>query len=418
MSSHLAVAKANPQQNTRDSPHCKLTILGGPDGTLQQASMACTGTPTAEISLHSTHLKSFKGSFTGVTLVPGCDSVVTKGPSCLITICSGSLVFRDSIMSSVPAIPLESLVCAVHNSRLQVFNNTFEGNMVRPIMVGGEAAVALHASNVSQNVVNGSGAGIWVDGDASVTITAGSRVEGNMAVASSTGGFGGGLYVVGSGRVVVAGGSSVSANMAPFGAGMWLAANASVNISGASSVHSNYDGGVGGFGGGLAMDNNARVVIAGGSSISNKTAAIGGGIAAGENTSIVLMGGSSVHGNTAVMGGGSVGSVITACASKVVSYLASNASADIHGASAQSNFDRGCGGFGGGVGLDNNARMLIASGSSISNNTAAIGAGLAAGANARVEIVGSSSVHGNAAIMPLSHACHADALSPGLPYPV
>lgn len=262
----LATVKASLQQH---SSHCKLTILGQDEGVLQQARMVCTGTPTAKILLSSTHLTSFQDSFTGVRLATSCNSVVTKGASCLVTVCSGSIVLQDSSVSAVPSIPLAGLVCGVHSSRLEVYNSTFANNQVQSLKFGDQAEVVLHSSNVSNNMVNGSGGGMWVEGSASVTFTAGSRVQGNVAF-TGTGGYGGGLYVVGNARVVVDGGSSVSGNMAPGGAGLWLAGSASIVINGTSSVQSNFDGGVGGFGGGLAMDNNARVVIDGGSIISNR----------------------------------------------------------------------------------------------------------------------------------------------------
>jgi hypothetical protein len=52
-----------------------------------------------------------------------------------------------------------------------VHDSDFSNNKVRPLMIGDKAEVVLHASNVSNNVVGSDwGGGIWVEGNASVTM--------------------------------------------------------------------------------------------------------------------------------------------------------------------------------------------------------------------------------------------------------
>jgi hypothetical protein len=119
----VCMSMADPQAASL----CKLTILGGDDGAVQQASMVCTGSTTQSISLNPTHMGPFAGNFTGVDLVPSCTAAYT----CLITICSGTIVLRDSNVSSVRGMPLKNLMCVVLDSRLQVENSVFANNKVR-----------------------------------------------------------------------------------------------------------------------------------------------------------------------------------------------------------------------------------------------------------------------------------------------
>jgi hypothetical protein len=112
----VADANVAAQQASR----CKLTIGGGDDGMLQQAGMTCSGTPTATISLDSTYLApSIPSQWCwGSPWLPSCESEVTEGVPCLISVCSGSMVLWDSSVSWVPDIPLSGLVCVVHDSKL------------------------------------------------------------------------------------------------------------------------------------------------------------------------------------------------------------------------------------------------------------------------------------------------------------
>lgn len=133
-----------------------------------------------------------------------------------------------------------NLVCVVHDSRLEVYNSAFRGNQARPFLIGDQTNVVVHGSIVSNNVVSGAGGGgMWVEGNADVTIT-GSSVDGNSATRG-----GGGLSVDGNARVSIAGGSSISKNTAEWGAGLVASRNASVTLTGGSSVNWNKAGGNG-----------------------------------------------------------------------------------------------------------------------------------------------------------------------------
>jgi hypothetical protein len=133
-------------------------------------------------------------------------------------------------------LPLKVLVCVVHDSRLEVYDSRFTNNMVRPLMIGDQATVVLHTSNVSYNTIDRetSGGGMWVAGSARVTITGGSRVHGNTAGPS-----GGGVLVQENASVVIAGGSIISNNRAGWGGGLAAWENANVTITEGSSLHGN-----------------------------------------------------------------------------------------------------------------------------------------------------------------------------------
>jgi hypothetical protein len=192
----VAAVNGDPQQ----ASHCKLTILGGAEGTLQQASMVCTGNPTAIISLNTTHLGRFTANFNGANLAPPCQATY----SCLITVCGGTMVLRDSSASWVRGLPLTNLVCVVHDSKLEVHDSLFVNNHALAFTVGDKASIILHTTNISNNVVNASGAGVLVVDNASATITDSSTLQGNTANYN-----GGGLAAFGNGRVCVSGDTRV-----------------------------------------------------------------------------------------------------------------------------------------------------------------------------------------------------------------
>lgn len=100
-------------------------------------------------------------------------------------------------------VPLQGLLCVVHNSSLKVHNSSCAYNQMRPFVVGDQADVMLHATNVSNNVADGFGGGVAVQGNASVAITDGSRLRNNSAI------FGGGVSAVDNASLTLAGGSSI-----------------------------------------------------------------------------------------------------------------------------------------------------------------------------------------------------------------
>lgn len=190
----LVSAQTLEHADGQQAAHCRLDILGLQNGRLHRAGMNCTGVNTLTVALNSTYLRRFETNCTGINLATSCPSEVTEGApySCLVTICKGTVVLLDSRVSWVRGNPLNGLLCVLHNSSVEVYNSRFMNNQVRPLVVGGQARMLLHASNVLRNAFNGSGAGLWVEGNASVTISGGSRLQGITARE-----IGGGLSAVG-----------------------------------------------------------------------------------------------------------------------------------------------------------------------------------------------------------------------------
>lgn len=216
-----------PSLQQAAAAQCRLVIVGRKDGTLHQASMNCTGSTQPTIALNTAHLRRFEGNFRGVKLAESCPpSEMTTNSSCLMTICSGSLVLRNSRVSWVRRNTVRSLVCVADSSRLEVHNSRFTYNQVGPLVVDDQAVVVLQASNVSYNIVNRDtiGGGLMVGGNAHETITDGSRVQGNLV-----GGSGGGLAVRGNARLTITDGSRVHSNAANgIGGGLVASDNADI----------------------------------------------------------------------------------------------------------------------------------------------------------------------------------------------
>ena len=161
------------------------------------------------------------------------------------------------------------------------------------------------------------GGGLCAVGNASVTLAAGSRVQGNVAV----NGTGGGLYLAGyfnwidKPSVTLTGDSSVHGNTAACGGGVY-ATSGSLTLTGGSNVQGNVADRDGGglyvskssgnrffaYAGGAVSE--ASVLITQGSSVHNNTAGSGGGGLSLSRASVVVVGGSSVHSNSAPTGGG------------------------------------------------------------------------------------------------------------------
>jgi hypothetical protein len=401
----LVTADPLERSNEQQAAQCKLTILAGSNGRVQQASMSCTGAVKPTVGLNATYLKSFRDQFTGVDLGASCISKATEDTPCLITICSGSIALRDSSVSMVQGVPLKGLMCVAHSSRLEVYNSRFTNNQVRPFLIGDQARVVLHHSHVSNNAVGryANGGGMLVEGNAIVTLRCGSRMEGNLVgldgggVAAfdtarvtitgnskvhgnTAGAGGGGVYVYDNARVEVAGGSSISNNKAAWGGGLDAEGNSTVTITGGSIVQGNM-GGQGG--GGLFVGGNASVEVAGGSNISKNVAGFGGGgLDAWDNVSITITGGSSVHGNRADRSGGGV-------------EIATDAQVAIINSSVHGNR---AGRFGGGVSAQATSKVTIHNSILIGNTAQNMGGGLLAMHNARVLVANGSRIHSNQAL--------------------
>ena len=267
-------------------------------------------------------------------------------------------MLKRSCVSFVRGILLNSIVCVVGNSRVQVHWSRFSQSHVRPLAVFDLPHLLLNGSIVSNNSVHGFSGGIRLEGRANVTITGGSRVQGNNATQD-----GGGLVARGNAVLTVDGNSSLSGNSAgQFGGGLVAFGNVNITFTGASIVN----------------DNVAR----------NRS---GGGLALWDTVKCVLMVGSRVHGNSAARSGGG----LVANNSTHISVL--GCSID------HNNADNG-----GGIADWQSARVVLDRNSSVHNNTAGdagggifvqgkFGGGVSAGDNVTITLTGSSSVHSNTA---------------------
>jgi hypothetical protein len=270
--------------------------------------------------------------------------------SCLVTICSGRLVLRNSNVSWVRGLPLDSTVCVVGDSMIEVHNSVFSDNDATALAIFDNARVLVNASTISRNSLVG---GVVVGDDANVTITGSSTVHGNVASEN-----GGGLCARGRAVLMVAGNSSVSGNSAnQFGGGVAAFDNVSITITGGSSVQGNT---VHDTGGGLAVwGNGVSCTLMGGSRVYGNTAAMyGGGLVVLNNAAVILTGGSSVHENLAGVSGGGI--------MAFHSTVAITGGSSVRGNTARVS--------GGGLGMYG-SRVTISNHSTVSNNTCVRGVG-------------------------------------------
>jgi hypothetical protein len=213
------------------------------------------------------------------------------------------------------------------------------------------ARLVLNRSTIANNVVEGTGGGIYVKGEASVVVDGGSRVHGNTAPLG-----GGGVYVRGNASVAIT--------------------NSSVYNNSAHSALTNSSGG-----GGLHVMGNGSVSLAGGSSVHRNTADLGGGICVAGDATVWVAGGTRVQGNTAWLSGGGM-------------FVADKAIAVITGGSSV--YNNTAGESGGGLYIQGNARVALEDNSSVRLNIAAsFGGGLVVTSTASVVVTGSSSVSAN-----------------------
>jgi hypothetical protein len=299
---------------------------------------------------------------------------------------------------------------------VDVHSSKFSSNLVRPLAVFGQAHLLLNGSIVSNNSVIGGGGGLRLEGRANVTITGGSRVQGNNATQDGGGllaynstcvsvlgssidhnkaGWGGGIQASGAAHVMLDRNSSVHGNTAEHnGGGLGLYDSATLSLTGGSSVYGNT---ARDFGGGLSVSDNATVSLTGSSSVHNNIADGGGGLILFANATISLTGGRCVHGNTA---GGSGGGAECDGACHCIPHWRQQCArqhcwllwwrAALWGNPHVS--------LTGGGGL-NNATVSLTGGSSVHGNTAGgFGGGLSVSENATVALTDGSSVHGNRAV--------------------
>jgi hypothetical protein len=302
-------------------------------------------------------------------------------------------MMQNSRVSWVQTTTLERLLCVGHNSRLKLFNSSFTNNWVRPLEVGDQASVVLHACNLSRNNIAYYGGGLRVLGNATVTLSGGSSISNNTAakvssVGDNTGG--GGVFVGENATFTLSGGSSITNNTSGSrGGGLYVNGTARVALSGGSSISHNTAANTGG---GVGGTHNVSVTLTGGSSISNNVAGAGGGLFLMQGPTINITGGSSVHGNRALM---TVGGGVYCWIGKI--YLDNSMwhdnSAGLNGGggymdkatfglanNSSLHSNRALHGSGGGVFIFGGV-LIIRDGSSIVNNscTPGVGGGVAAG---------------------------------------
>ena len=318
-----------------------LYLLGG-EGRILRAGMRCTG-PQPTIGLAPAHLAAHKSNFLGVAITSSCVVKNEYIKSCLVTICSGRLVLRNSSVSWVRGLPLDSTVCVVGDSMIEVHNSVFSDNHATALAIFDNARVLVNASTISHNSLDG---GVVFGDDANITITGRSTLHGNIASEN-----GGGLCARGRAVLMVAGNSSVSGNSAyQFGGGVAAFDNVSITMTGGSSVQGNtaHD-----TGGGLAVwGNGVRCTLMGGSRVYGNTAAMyGGGLVVHDGATTALAGGSSVHENLAGVSGGGI--------MALHSTVAITGGSSVRGNTARVP--------GGGLGIDG-SRVTISNHSTVSNN--------------------------------------------------
>jgi hypothetical protein len=256
--------------------------------------MRCNG-PQPNIALGSQHLAAHRHNFSGIAITSSCSGSFFNTSVCLMTVCSGSLVLKNSTVSWVRGIPaIRRVVCVVGNSSVEVRNSTFSLNHYTPLGVWDNARLVLSRSTVNNNVVNVSGGGIMA-GNTSAVVVVESRVHGNTANIS-----GGGMLVVDAASVTLTHSSVYNNTAGEVGGGLFVLGNGSLSLGTGSSVHRN----IASWGGGVCVLGGAGVVIVGGSRVhGNNAIKFGGGMLVGEAARVTVTN-CSVHNNTAGESGG------------------------------------------------------------------------------------------------------------------
>jgi len=365
-------------RSTQQTADCQLFVQGS-SSSIVAAGMRCQGGPGTAVALGD-GLTTFQSNFTGISHSSRC-STGGRRYKCLITVCSGALVLRNSSISGV-ALPLDAVLCVAGSSRLVARTSMFVGNAASALACMDHGQLVLHGTSVSDNNVTHQtalpqriGGGIYVGDRATLTITGGSKVYNNSAV------LGGGVYSGNSTTVTISGGSSVFNNRAVLGGGVFAGDTSRVFLV-RSTVHSNF---ANVFGGGVLVCNKSRLVITDASSVHSNTAGQrGGGINAWDDSNVTVTGNSSVHSNVAHTSNGG-GFLVSDFATVIVT-----GSSSVHNNTATAS---------GGIGARRNATVVISGFSRVHHNPAvsASGGGINLWYNASLIITGGSSVHNNVA---------------------
>jgi CSLREA domain-containing protein len=217
--------------------------------------------------------------------------------------------------------------------------------------LAGTSAVQLTDSTIEQNSTSGSGGGIWMNGNGSLTVT-NSVIRGNKALAGAAGGSGGGIG--GEARVTVIGSqiienessfngggigvrnqvtiqnSIVSGNNAALnGGGVYASGALSVTNSQISNNSAGTEANAISYGGGIFVSPNtsAAAIIENTTISGNFASRGGGGISARSNVQTLNILSSTISGNTARKSGG----IIAANLLLRHSTVTNNSAIEIHG---------------------------------------------------------------------------------------
>jgi len=359
--------------------------------------MRCTGAQ-ADVAAQPMALGVFDATSERAKFGSSCTGALSQVSSrCLITICSGTVVLKDSKVSRVRNTSLDGVVCVSGSSKLEAYTSEFVWNNATAL-----ACFGCFGSRVAHNYVPQShGGGVVAYDSSKVVITGRSSIHNNTALS------GGGLAALGNATVFISGSSRVFQNVAGQNGGGALVYNySSLTVAQNSSVHSNKAV----YGGGVCAVHNATVTISGGSKLHNSTATSGGGLLAAGDASVAISGGSMVHSNLAHHSGGGVAalgmSVVTLTGSSVFGNIAVGrpdnpgggllardsarvtlTNSMVHANSAST---------GAGIRAFHKARVTVASNSSLHSNSARLGGGgLCASETSSVVVTGNSSIHGN-----------------------
>lgn len=238
----------------------------GPTGPAISAEVTCSGGANIALGADPSVLAS-KPTVSGVTWDKSCTS---RG--CLFTFCGNTpVVLQDSRITGIKIDTVNSIICVIGSSSLNITDSTFADNNARAILAREQAQVTIFGSTIAHNTVSReNGGGIWL-GDSARLSLLNSSVNHNKAT------NGGGLYVSGDARAMV-NSSSISDN-------------ACASLS----------NGKGGSGGGVAVFNSGTVVIGGDSRVSGNFAnSSGAGVFTTNKASLsvlpgVLFGNNRVH---------------------------------------------------------------------------------------------------------------------------
>ena len=389
--------------STSDPSKCSLDIRGDPETLkVRKASFHCTG-PKVTAAVQG-ELSRFKDSFSGVEWGSSADCINTAG--CLVTVCGAShVVFLNATLNHLKLPRVEASfgrgLCFNGTSRATLLGAQVHYIQGTGIWASGNSVLAVHGSRISNN------AEIGIAASRKATV----NIENSTVTDNKSDGYsGGGLVAQGNATVTISGGSVLSGNVAVNASGGGLAAfgNATVNIENSTVTDNKSDGY---NGGGLFARGNATVAISGGSVLSGNVAvnASGGGLAAGDNSTVNIEnstvtdnecdgysgGGLVAYGNaTVTISGGSVVSgnvVVNASGGGLAAY--DNSTVNIENSTVTDN--KSDGSSGGGLIAEGNATVTISGGSVVSANTAwnGEGGGLAAYGNTNVTMKNITCAH-------------------------